>query len=80
MASPLWLAEGGLADQVAAAKGITREEALEAQAAKIPMGRFGTPEEMADIVVVLCSDAGLERHRRRLVGGRRGGADLHLAL
>ena len=35
---PLWLAEGGLADQVAAAKGITREEALEAQAAKIPSG------------------------------------------
>ena len=29
---------------------------LEAQAAKIPMGRFGTPEEVANIVVVLCSD------------------------
>jgi len=51
----LWLAEGGLADQVAAAKDITREEALEAQAAKIPLGRFGTEDEVAGIVVVLCS-------------------------
>jgi len=51
----LWLADGGLADQVAAAKGITREEALEAQAAKIPLGRFGTEDEVAGIIVVLCS-------------------------
>jgi 3-oxoacyl-[acyl-carrier protein] reductase len=51
----LWLAEGGLADQVAAAKDISREEALEAQAAKIPLGRFGTEDEVAGIVVVLCS-------------------------
>jgi len=51
----LWLAEGGLADQVAAAKDITREEALEAQAAKIPLGRFGTEDEVGGIVVVLCS-------------------------
>ncbi len=51
----LWLAEGGLADQVARAKGISREQALDAQAAKIPLGRFGTEEEVAGIVVVLCS-------------------------
>ena len=56
VASPLWLADGGLADQVAAAKGISRDEAIEAQASKIPMGRFGTPEEVAGIVVVLCSE------------------------
>ena len=54
--TPLWLADGGLADQVAEAKGISREEAIEAQASKIPMGRFGTAEEVAGIVVVLCSD------------------------
>jgi len=54
--SPLWMAEGGLADQVAAAKGISREAAIEAQASKIPLGRFGTPDEVAGIVVVLCSD------------------------
>ncbi len=53
--TPLWLAEGGLADQVASARGITREEALEAQREKIPIGRFGTEEEIAAVVVFLCS-------------------------
>jgi 3-oxoacyl-[acyl-carrier protein] reductase len=57
VASPLWTAEGGLADQAAAARGITREEALEAQAAKIPLGRFAEPEEIAAVVVFLCSAA-----------------------
>jgi 3-oxoacyl-[acyl-carrier protein] reductase len=51
----LWMGEGGLADQVAAAKEISREDALEAQAAKIPLGRFGTEDEVAGIIVVLCS-------------------------
>src|SRR3954451_16978271 len=36
--TPLWMAEGGMADQVAEAKGISREEALEAQRDKIPLG------------------------------------------
>ena len=54
-ASELWMAEGGLADQTAAAKGISREEALEAQEAKVPLGRFAEPEEIADVVVFLCS-------------------------
>jgi len=53
----LWMAEGGLADQVAEAKGISREEALEAQAAKVPLGRFGTEDEVAGVIVVLCSAA-----------------------
>src|SRR3712207_4200749 len=39
--TPLWLAEGGLADQAAAAKGTAREEALESSRSKIPLGRFG---------------------------------------
>jgi len=51
----LWTADGGLADQVAKAQGITREEALEAQRGKIPRGEFGSPEEVAGVVVVLCS-------------------------
>lgn len=55
VATGLWLDEGGLADQVAAAKGISREEALEAQAAKIPLGRLGTEDDVARVVVVLCS-------------------------
>ncbi|MBA2347262.1 MAG: SDR family oxidoreductase [Solirubrobacterales bacterium] len=53
--SELWLAEGGLADQTAAAKGLSREEALADQAEKIPLGRFGTPEEIADVIAFLCS-------------------------
>jgi 3-oxoacyl-[acyl-carrier protein] reductase len=55
VSSPLWTAEGGLADQAAAARGISREEALDAQAAKIPLGRFAEPEEIAAVVVFLCS-------------------------
>ena len=53
--SDLWLAEGGMADQLAAARGITREEAVAGQTAKIPQGRFATPEEVADVIVFLCS-------------------------
>jgi 3-oxoacyl-[acyl-carrier protein] reductase len=51
----LWMDEGGLADQVARAQGISREEAIEAQRAKIPRGEFGTADEVAGVVVVLCS-------------------------
>ncbi len=53
--SPLWLDEGGLADQAAAARGISREEALAAQQAKVPLGRFAEPEEIAAVIVFLCS-------------------------
>jgi 3-oxoacyl-[acyl-carrier protein] reductase len=53
--SPLWLGDGGLADQAAQAKGISREEALEAQQAKVPLGRFAEPEEIAAVIVFLCS-------------------------
>jgi 3-oxoacyl-[acyl-carrier protein] reductase len=56
VATPLWLEEGGLADQAAAAKGTTRDEALEASSAKIPLGRFGTEEEIAAVVAFLCSE------------------------
>lgn len=56
VASELWLGEGGLADQTAAARGITREEALAAQAAKVPLGRFGAEEEVAAVVAFLCSE------------------------
>jgi 3-oxoacyl-[acyl-carrier protein] reductase len=56
VASSLWVGEGGLADQTAAVKGTTREEALAAQAAKIPLGRLATEEEIANVVVFLCSE------------------------
>jgi 3-oxoacyl-[acyl-carrier protein] reductase len=54
--TPLWMAEGGLADQAAELAGTTREEALAAARGKLPIGRFGTPEEIADVAVFLCSE------------------------
>jgi 3-oxoacyl-[acyl-carrier protein] reductase len=51
----LWTAEGGMADQLAAQRGVSRDEVLETQAAKIPRGKLATAEEIAAIVVVLCS-------------------------
>jgi 3-oxoacyl-[acyl-carrier protein] reductase len=56
VASPLWTAPGGLADQTAAVRGVTRDEALAAQAEKVPLGRFATPEEVANVIVFLCSE------------------------
>ncbi len=57
VAGPLWLDEGGLADQAAAARGATRESVLEDQAAKVPLGRFITVEEVAATIAFLCSDS-----------------------
>ena len=56
VASSLWMDEGGLADQTAAAKGLTREQALEAQAGKSPLGRLASVEEIASVVAFLCSE------------------------
>jgi 3-oxoacyl-[acyl-carrier protein] reductase len=56
VASPLWMAKGGLADQAAEAQGVSREQALESARAKIPSGRFGTEEEIAAVVAFLCSE------------------------
>jgi NAD(P)-dependent dehydrogenase (short-subunit alcohol dehydrogenase family) len=56
VASPLWTAPGGLADQAAEQKGITPKEALEASAAKIPLGRMGKEEEIASVIAFLCSE------------------------
>jgi 3-oxoacyl-[acyl-carrier protein] reductase len=51
----LWLKDGGLADQRAAAEGLTRDEVLSTQASRIPIGRFGAPKEIASVIVFLCS-------------------------
>jgi 3-oxoacyl-[acyl-carrier protein] reductase len=56
VSSELWTGDGGLADQAAEARGVSREEALRAQADKIPLGRFAEPEEVADVVAFLCSE------------------------
>ena len=55
-ASPAWLAPGGLADQAAQRSGKTREEALAGVAKGRPLGRLAEPEEIAAVIVFLCSD------------------------
>jgi 3-oxoacyl-[acyl-carrier protein] reductase len=52
VASPLWMDEGGLADQT----GRSREQAIEAQAGKAPLGRFAEPAEIASVILFLCSE------------------------
>src|SRR5512132_3679147 len=52
----LWMEEGGLADQIAARTGSTREEVLEATRASPPLGRMGTDDEVAAVIVFLCSE------------------------
>jgi 3-oxoacyl-[acyl-carrier protein] reductase len=54
VATPLWMAPGGLADQAADAAG-SREAAIEGMRERIPVGRFGTEEEVAAVIVFLCS-------------------------
>lgn len=56
IAGDLWLATGGLADQQAAARGITREDVLEGTASRVPIGRLGTEDEIAAVIVFLCSE------------------------
>jgi len=56
VASPLWTAPGGLADQAAEAKGTTRDEALAESAEKIPLGRMASEDEIAAVIAFLCSE------------------------
>jgi 3-oxoacyl-[acyl-carrier protein] reductase len=54
--SGLWMAEGGMADQLAKLRGLSREEALEQQRSRVPIGRYASEEEIASVVVFLCSE------------------------
>jgi NAD(P)-dependent dehydrogenase (short-subunit alcohol dehydrogenase family) len=53
--TPLWVGNGGLADQLAAHLGVTRDDVLRNRGESLPIGRMGEPEEVAAVVVVLCS-------------------------
>jgi 3-oxoacyl-[acyl-carrier protein] reductase len=55
-ATEAWLGDGGLADQQAARSGKSREEVLEAVGKGRPLGRLARPEEIAAVVVFLCSN------------------------
>ena len=55
-ASPAWLAAGGLADQSAERSGKSRDDVLEGVGKGRPLGRLAEPEEIAAVIVFLCSD------------------------
>jgi 3-oxoacyl-[acyl-carrier protein] reductase len=55
-ATEAWLAAGGLADQQAERTGKTRDEVLDAVAGGRPLGRLAEPDEIAAVIVFLCSD------------------------
>jgi 3-oxoacyl-[acyl-carrier protein] reductase len=56
VAGELWLAPGGLADQQAGARGVTREQVLEATASRVPVGRMASDREVASVIVFLCGE------------------------
>jgi len=52
----LWKEKGGLADQIAARTGSTREEVLAATRSSPPLVRMGTDDEVAAVIAFLCSE------------------------
>jgi 3-oxoacyl-[acyl-carrier protein] reductase len=52
----LWTEEGGLADQIAARTGKTRDEVLESTRSSPPVGRMGSDDEVAAVIAFLCSE------------------------
>ena len=53
--SDTWLAPGRLADQTAEQTGKTRDDVLHSIGAGRPLGRLAEPEEIASVIVFLCS-------------------------
>ena len=52
--TPMWEKS---ATEIAEAKGSTKEAVLGDISKNVPVGRYGTPEEIAAVIVFLCSDA-----------------------
>jgi 3-oxoacyl-[acyl-carrier protein] reductase len=52
----LWTERGGLADQIAARRGMDRDEVLESTRSRLPLGRMATSDEVAAAIVFLCSE------------------------
>ena len=55
-ATDAWLGDGALADQQAKRSGKSRDEVLEAVGAGRPLGRLAEADEIAAVIVFLCSD------------------------
>jgi 3-oxoacyl-[acyl-carrier protein] reductase len=51
-----WKGDGGLAEQLAARTGTTPQEILKRTGAGLPLGRMGTDDEVAAVIVFLCSE------------------------
>ena len=51
-----WTGPGGLAEQIAERTGTTAEQVLEGARSAPPLGRMGTDDEVAAVVVFLCSE------------------------
>jgi NAD(P)-dependent dehydrogenase (short-subunit alcohol dehydrogenase family) len=56
VATDLWLGDGGVAAQFAAASGASADDIVQSVSAGAPTGRFTTPREVADLTVFLASD------------------------
>jgi 3-oxoacyl-[acyl-carrier protein] reductase len=56
VADDVWLAEGGMADQIAQKNHTSREEVLARTASRVPLGRLGSAQEIAAVIVFLCSE------------------------
>ena len=56
VADDVWLAAGGMADQLAQKNRLSRDEVLARTASRVPLGRLGSAQEIAAVIVFLCSE------------------------
>ena len=56
VATPLWLADGGIAAQFASASGATPDQVVDSVVAGSATGRFTTAQEVADLAAFLAGD------------------------